>query len=62
MKLSKILLASALVVFGLTGCGQDKTAIIKVNDEPITKAQYEEAYNIETSSPQYQQFANFLSD
>lgn len=38
MKLTKLLLASALVVFGLTGCGQDKTAIIKVNNEPITKA------------------------
>ena len=62
MKLSKILLASALVVFGLTGCGQDKTAIIKVNDEAITKGQYEEAYNLETSSPQYQQVANFLAD
>ena len=62
MKLTKLLLASALVVFGLTGCGQDKTAIIKVNNEPITKSQYEEAFNIEASSPQYQQFANFLAD
>lgn len=62
MKLSKILLASALVVFGLTGCGQDKTAIIKVNDEAITKGQYEEAYKLETSSPQYQQVASFLAD
>ena len=62
MKLSKILLASALAVFALTGCTQDKTAIIKVNGEGITKGQYEEAYKLETSSPQYQQFANFLSD
>ncbi len=62
MKLTKILLASALVVFGLTGCGQDKTAIIKVNGEPITKAQYEEVYKQETSSPQYQAFAHYLED
>lgn len=62
MKLSKILLSGVFVLAALTGCTQDKNAIIKVNNEPITKSQYEEVYARETSSPQYQQFANYLKD
>lgn len=62
MKLSKVLLASTLVLFGLTGCGVDNTAIIKVNDDVITKSQYEEAYTRETQSPQYAQYESFLKD
>lgn len=60
MKLSKILLASSLVVFGLTGCALDKTSIIKVNDEVVTKGQYEQAFNKEIKGPQYAQFADVL--
>lgn len=62
MKLSKALLISGLCLFSLTGCTQDKTAIIKVNDQAITKAQYEEAYKKEVSSPQYKQLETFLED
>ncbi len=62
MKLSKILLSGVFVLAALTGCTQDKNAIIKVNNEPITKSQYEEVYARETSSPQYQQFASYLKD
>ena len=62
MKLSKVLLASTLIVFGLTGCGVDKTAIIKVNDEVITKAQYEEIYNEEYANAQDSQYKEYLKD
>ena len=62
MKLSKILLSGVFVLAAHTGCTQDKNAIIKVNNEPITKSQYEEVYARETSSPQYQQFASYLKD
>ncbi|MCD8024568.1 MAG: peptidylprolyl isomerase [Candidatus Gastranaerophilales bacterium] len=62
MKLSKILIASALVTFGLTGCNLDKSAIIKVNDVSITKAQYEDMYKKETAAPQYKLFGNSLKD
>ena len=62
MKLSKVLFTSIFAMFVLTGCGADKTAIIKVNDDIITKGQYEKAYNLETSSPQFNQYANFLAD
>lgn len=62
MKLSKILLSGVFVLAALTGCTQNKNAIIKVNNEPITKSQYEEVYARETSSPQYQQFASYLKD
>lgn len=62
MKLSKILLSGVFVLSALTGCTQNKNAIIKVNNEPITKSQYEEVYARETSSPQYQQFASYLKD
>ncbi|MDO5437032.1 MAG: peptidylprolyl isomerase, partial [bacterium] len=40
----------------------DNTAIIKVNDDVITKSQYEEAYTRETQSPQYAQYESFLKD
>lgn len=62
MKLSKVLLIGAFAVMSLTGCTNDKNTIIKVNNEAITKAQYEEAYNREISSPQYKLFANFMKD
>ena len=62
MKLSKVLLSGVFVLAALTGCNIDKSAIIKVNGEPITKSSYEEIYNREISSPQYKQFAGFLKD
>lgn len=62
MKFQKALLLSALVLFGLTGCVQDKTAIIKVNDTVITKGEYQEALKVETSNPQYMGFGEVLKD
>jgi len=62
MKLSKILLASTLLVFGLTGCTNDKTAIIKVNDEVVTKAQYQEIYNEEFNNAENSQYKDYLKD
>lgn len=62
MKLSKVLLSGVFVLAALTGCNIDKSAIIKVNGEPITKSSYEEIYNREISSPQYKQFSGFLKD
>ena len=62
MKLSKVLLASTLIVFGLTGCVADKTAIIKVNGEAVTKAQYEEIYNEEYANAQDSQYKEYLKD
>ena len=62
MKLSKVLLSGVFVLAALTGCNIDKSAIIKVNGEPITKSSYEEIYDREISSPQYKQFAGFLKD
>ena len=38
MKLTKVLLASTLMAFTMTGCIKDNTAIIKVNDGKITKS------------------------
>ncbi len=62
MKLAKALLMGGVLLFSLTGCIKDETAIITVNDKPITQSQYDEAYKLETSSPQYQQFESFLKD
>mgnify|MGYP002627263792 CR=1 FL=1 len=62
MKISKIMLASTLVLFGLTGCSMNGSAIVKVNDEAITKAQYEEVYNVESKSPQFKMFENLMKD
>ena len=62
MKLSKVLLSGVFVLAALTGCNIDKSAIIKVNGEPITKSSYEEIYDREISCPQYKQFAGFLKD
>ena len=62
MKLSKVLLSGVFVLAALTGCNIDKSAIIKVNGEPITKSSYEEIYDREISSPQYKQFSGFLKD
>lgn len=55
MKLTKTLIAAGLSVGLLTGCALDRTAIITVNGEPITKAQYEKIYNAQMNSPQLKQ-------
>ncbi len=62
MKLTKNLLAASLLVFGLTGCVFDRSAIIKVNGENITKAQYQEIYNAEVKAAQNTQMGELLKD
>ena len=43
MKISKLVATLALSALLFTGCGvKDQTAIIKINDKPITKAEYNE--------------------
>lgn len=62
MKASKIMLAATLAIFGLTGCIADKNVIMKVNDQAITKAQYEQTYKEEVDSAQTEQFQEYLKD
>ena len=62
MKLAKSLLTAGLSIGLLTGCALDKTAIIKVNGEPITRAQYEKALNQQLKTPQMQQMGNQTKD
>jgi len=57
MKLTKTLVAAGLSIGLLTGCALDRTAIITVNGEPITKAQYEKILNEQLNSPQFKQLA-----
>ncbi len=57
MKLTKTLIAAGLSVGLLTGCALDRSAIVTVNGEPITKAEYEKVYNAQINSPQLKQFA-----
>ena len=62
MKLTKVLLASTLMAFTMTGCIKDNSAIIKVNDGKITKAQYEDVYKKEIQTPHMQQVAELFED
>jgi len=62
MKASKIMLAATLAIFALTGCTADKNVIMKVNDQAITKAQYEQTYKEEVDSAQTEQFQEYLKD
>ena len=62
MKLVKSLLVAGLSVSLLTGCALNKTAIITVNGEPITKAQYEEVLKRQTQNPQFQQLGPEAKD
>ena len=62
MKLAKSLLTAGLSIGLLTGCALDKTAIIKVNGEPITREQYEKALNQQLKTPQMQQMGNQTKD
>ncbi len=57
MKLTKTLIAAGLSIGLLTGCTLDRTAIITVNGEPITKGEYEKVLNAQMNSPQMKQFA-----
>ena len=41
MKLAKSLLTAGLLIGLMTGCTANRSAIITVNGEPITKGQYE---------------------
>ena len=62
MKLAKSLLTAGLSIGLLTGCALNKTAIIKVNGEPITRAKYEKALNQQLKTPQMQQMGNQTKD
>ncbi len=63
MKLSKVLLASSLLLFGLTGCDNfNGNTIVKVNDKPITETQYQEFYDKEIQAPFYKLAGNTLKD
>lgn len=57
MKLTRTLVAAGLSIGLLTGCALDRTAIITVNGEAITRAEYEKIYNTQMNSPQLKQFA-----
>lgn len=51
MKTKKLLLTAAISTLLLTGCGiKNKDAIIVVNNEPITQAQFDEAFNTLTNN------------
>ncbi len=62
MKLVKSLLTAGLSVGLLAGCTLDKTAIVTVNGEAITKGQYEEVLNKQTKSPQFKQLGPEAKD
>jgi len=62
MKLLKSLITAGLSIGLLTGCALDKTAIIKVNGEAITKAQYEQAMKKAMQNPQFQQMGEAAKD
>lgn len=62
MKLSKVLLATSLLAFALTGCTQDKTAIMKINDTTITKADYQEVYDAEANNAENAMYKDYLKD
>ncbi|MBE7705993.1 MAG: hypothetical protein E7Z91_01955 [Cyanobacteria bacterium SIG30] len=52
MKFAKIMATAVLSLALVTGCTVG-TGIVSVNDEPITKAEYDKAYENATNSPQY---------
>ena len=56
--MKKILVCAALSALLFTGCtiGQDKTAVIKVNDKVITKSQIENAIDKEINSSPFKAF------
>lgn len=62
MKLAKSLIVAGLSIGLLTGCALDKSAIIKVNGEPITRAQYEKALDRQLKTPQMQQMGDNLKN
>ena len=54
--LSKVICASVLSAILLTGCGfNDKNAVIIINDNPITKQQYEEKLKEASNNPMFKQ-------
>lgn len=61
MKIAKVLSTAVLSVFLLSACGGGK-GIITVNDEPITKAEYDKAYKQATDNPQFAALGADLKD
>lgn len=61
MKIAKILSTMALSLLLLSACGGGK-GIITVNDEPITKADYDAVYKQATSNPQFAAMAPNMKD
>lgn len=55
MKLAKSLLTAGLLIGLMTGCTTNRSAIITVNGEPITKGQYETMLKRQIESPQFKQ-------
>ncbi len=55
MKLAKSLLTAGLLIGLMTGCTANRSAIITVNGEPITKGQYETMLKRQIESPQFKQ-------
>ncbi|GBF23415.1 foldase protein PrsA, partial [Candidatus Gastranaerophilus sp. (ex Termes propinquus)] len=51
MKIAKALSTAALSLFLLSACGTGGEGIITVNDEPITKGEYDKAFNKVISAP-----------
>lgn len=62
MKLAKSLIAAGLSIGLLTGCALDRSAVVKVNGEPITRAQYEKALDRQLKTPQMQQMDENLKN
>ncbi len=58
MKLTKTLLAAGLSIGLLTGCALDRSAIITVNGEAITKAQYEKNIKRAAKKPAISEYAS----
>ena len=53
MKFTKVLLSAACYVLLFAGCSADNKAIITVNGEAVTKADYNEVMDVVKNNPQY---------
>ena len=53
MKFTKVLLSAACSVLLFAGCSADNKAIITVNGEAVTKADYNEVMDVVKNNPQY---------
>lgn len=53
MKFTKVLLSAACSVLLFAGCSANNKAIITVNGEAVTKADYNEVMDVVKNNPQY---------